>query len=70
MIIGIIIGLIIGGFIMCMLQINHDNELQRRIDKAIRYIDSKCLKTNGYAGNGYYLIPAYLIKILKGKSHE
>lgn len=67
MVTGIIIGLIIGGFIMCLLQINHDNEMQRRIDKAIKYIDSKCLKTNGYVSNGYYLIPSYLIKILKGK---
>ena len=67
MIIGIIIGLIIGGFIMCILQINHDNELQRRIDKAINYIDGKCLKPKGYVSNGFYLVPTYLIKILKGK---
>ena len=70
MVTGIIIGLIIGGFIMCLLQINHDNEMQRRIDKAIKYIDSKCLKRNGYTNNGYYLIPSYLVKILKGKNHE
>ena len=43
--INLIIGIMIGGLItiilMCFLQINRDNELQRRIKRAIEYIGNK-----------------------------
>ena len=40
-ILGLIIGVLIGVVFMCLLQINRDNEAQRRIDKAIKYIKNK-----------------------------
>lgn len=40
LIIGLIIGSIIGIFLMCLLQINRDNKAQRRINKAIEYIEN------------------------------
>ena len=40
-ILGLIIGSIIGIFLMCLLQINRDNKAQRRINRAIEYIGNK-----------------------------
>lgn len=40
--INFILGLIIGIGIMCLLQINRDNKLQKRINKAIEYVKKQC----------------------------
>ena len=39
LIIGIVIGGLIGMVLMCLLQINRDNELKNRINKAIELIE-------------------------------
>ena len=56
--INFISGLIIGGLIvmvlMCLLQINRDNKAQRKIDKAIYYINAVAMKTNS---------PKFFVKI-------
>ncbi len=45
--IGFFIGGICGVFLMCLLQINRDNELQNRINKAIEYVKNNVVYDTG-----------------------
>ena len=54
-ILGLIIGGLIGIGIMCLLQINRDNKAQRRIDKAIEYIENEGEHTDCSGEPIYYL---------------
>lgn len=48
----------------------YTKSLERRIDKAIEYINEMCLSSDGYASYGDDLRPEHIIEILKGDSYE
>ena len=77
-ILGLIIGGLIGMILMCLLQINRDNELQNRINKAIEYMNSEefFMKMNSnsiqppadkYVCQDYFEAKEKLVEILGGK---
>lgn len=76
-ILGLIIGGLIGMGIMCLLQINRDNKAQRRIYKAIEYMNSEefFMKMNNnsiqpppgkYVCQDYFEAKEKLVEILGG----
>lgn len=76
-ILGLIIGGLIGMVLMCLLQINRDNKTQRKINKAIEYMNSEefFMKMNSnsiqppvdkYVCQDYFEAKNKLVKILGG----
>ena len=49
---------------------SENDELQKRIDKAIEYIDKLCLCSSGYFDYGDDLSPKHIVDILKGDNDE
>ena len=45
-------------------------KLQQRIDKAVEYIDERCLCSSGYFDYGDDLSPKHIVDILKGGNNE
>lgn len=76
--INFILGLIIGGLfgigLMCLLQINRDNELKNRINKAIEYMNSEeffmKMNSNKDLCMSYFEAKDKLVEILGGDADD
>lgn len=50
--------------------LNENEKLQKRINKAIEYIDDMCLCSSGYCEYGDDLSPKHIVDILKGVNDD